>query len=481
MGKRLPSLVLASALLPAMSFAAAGQSPKRAPIGERVFDDDALHSYYLYFEAKDLSALQDLGAQVKGYDVRPTFVRARLKFEGRTLDPIAVRYRGDQSLWDCVANGRRRVGVRYPQFGFGQTDICAKFSLKLDFNRFQKGQRLDGLKALNLRSMSKDPTKLHERLGYALFHDLGVVAPRAVHARLFVNDQYWGLFSAVEEIDDRFVRARFARSKGDGPYKDSLYKEAWPDASFPDQRLRRTLEGKKDPNKPADVSDFAAFRDAVLSEGTNAANFRERLARLVDLDYLARYMAVDRAIANFDGVVSCYHFGPGIRHNFYWYREPTHKRFILVPWDLDLVFIYPEPNFWTDNAPRAQGAIPNWNVVSQNLTPIQGFFDPGGQAVAAGAGYPVRPIDSDKFMRLLREATWPEFVTAANDVLERVLTQEAVDRRIDKWSAQIEAAVAQDATLDAEEWRGTVGDLRRNIPKLRRHLQLMRERQIVRD
>ena len=234
-----------SALETAKTPAQARASVPISRIGDRVFDDDAVHSYSLEFAPEELAKLQDYGALAKGYEVHAVYVTARLRFEGQILERIAVRFRGDQSIWDCVANGQRKTGVRYPQFGFGSTDICAKFSLKLDFDRLEPNQRLDGLRALNLRSMSKDPTKMHERLGLALFHDMGLVAPRAAHARLFVNGTYWGLFLAVEQIDGRFAASRFPGG-GDG----NLYKETWPDATFTDERILASLQtNKPDPDQ----------------------------------------------------------------------------------------------------------------------------------------------------------------------------------------------------------------------------------------
>lgn len=50
---------------------------------------------------------------------------------------------------------------------------------------------------------------LRERLGYSLYRDMDVLAPRAVHARVYINGEYQGLFVAVEEIDGRFAPNRF--------------------------------------------------------------------------------------------------------------------------------------------------------------------------------------------------------------------------------------------------------------------------------
>jgi hypothetical protein len=456
-------------------------------IGERIFDDNALHTYTLEIAPEELAKLQDYGALAQGYEVRPVYVTARLRFEGQVLERIAVRFRGDQSIWGCVVNGQRRTGQRFPQYGFGSTDICAKFSLKLDFNRLVPKQRLDGLTALNLRSMSKDLTKMHERLGLAVFHDMGLVAPRAAHARLVVNGVYWGLFLAVEQPDGRFTTSRFPGA-GDG----NLYKEAWPDATFTDERILASLATNK-PDKGAqkkaggqattqpDITRFKAFRDAVVAVATDAKSFREKVAPYVDLQQVARYMAVDRGILNFDGVVACYDYGPGIRHNFYWYEDPRTKRFVLIPWDLDLVFIYPEPNYWTNNAPLERNVVPNWNVVNKDYRSLTGYFDPGPEGVANGTGYVLRPIDQDKFLRLVRDETWPEFGVAAQELLDRYLTAERIEARLTKWREQIRAAVAEDPTLVVAEWNAAVDALARSVPEIRKNLQLMKDHRIVRE
>ena len=41
------------------------------------------------------------------------------------------------------------------------------------------------------------------------FSEKGVPAPRSVHARLFINGEYNGIFALTEQIDGRFTRENF--------------------------------------------------------------------------------------------------------------------------------------------------------------------------------------------------------------------------------------------------------------------------------
>ena len=52
-----------------------------------------------------------------------------------------------------------------------------------------------------------------------------MIAPRAIHSRLYVNGVYSGVYVMPEEVDKRFTKDRFANDKNKG--KGALYKEAW--------------------------------------------------------------------------------------------------------------------------------------------------------------------------------------------------------------------------------------------------------------
>jgi hypothetical protein len=99
----------------------------------------------------------------------------------------------------------------------------------------------------------------------------------------------------------------------------------------------------------ADVSAFLAFSAAMLA--ADEADLRDTLGRFTDLDYFARYMAVDDAIANYDGVTAYYSSEDALwagNHNFYFYEEAP-DRFTIIPWDVESSML---PNVGFADVPR---------------------------------------------------------------------------------------------------------------------------------
>ena len=66
-------------------------------------------------------------------------------------------------------------------------------------------QTIAGLKSFVLDNLVQDPSMLKERLTMAFFRRMGLPAPREAHARLYINNQFSGLYAIVEAIDKGFV------------------------------------------------------------------------------------------------------------------------------------------------------------------------------------------------------------------------------------------------------------------------------------
>lgn len=437
-------------------------------IGNTVFDDDELLSYHITISESEYAKLMDLSTLV--YDLykvnRDRYVKVKLRVGDTELPEVGLRLKGSHSIYSCIIDGVRQSRVDPI---FGDIDVCQRFSLKLDFNRYNKDYRLDGLKALNLHAMSSDPSKMHERLGYSLFREMDILAPRAVHAKVYINGEYHGLFIAVEQVDGRFTANRFP-SNGDG----NLFKHTWPTADITESAAKETLKTNNDDPETVDVSDFVAFGEAVGQ--LTDTNFAEVMSSYLDFDYLARYLVVDRAIANFDGILSFYW---GRNYNYYWYHEEAGERFTLIPWDLDKTFMVPEPNFWFLNSSDPQSDLfpscsptntTNWNVVSSSCDERTCSFDPVPHIYTS---YPLTPLDCDPLLRGLRDEIYERQEQLAQAFIEGPYSLAEVEEKLKRWEAQIADALTEDALVDRADVKDAIDALIDNISTLQDNLTLI--------
>jgi hypothetical protein len=440
-----------------------------AEIGAKVFDEEKVQSYYLTFSDSEYERLTDLKTLLSDpYTVNDDrYVKAGLRVGDTELSAIGVRYKGNYSIWGCVDydTGER---VKRVEPVFGNVDVCQRFSLKLDFNRHDDKGRLDGLKKLNLHAMAADSSKMRERLGYSLFRDSGLPASRTAHARVYINGVYQGLFLAVEEVDGRFTAHHFPKA-GDG----NLYRDLWPRAGVDASVAEEALRTNDDPDV-MDVSDFLALSNAVAASTDD--DFAKRIKPFIDFDQLARYLVVDRAIANSDGVLAFYS-GPGWgpnNGNYYWYNGGD-GRFTLIPWDFDKTFLYPEPNFWSDNAPNGDNVVPNWNVITDGCQSYTCSFDIArtSNGVTSRGSYGLGSLACDPFLLRLRTVIYERQKALADAFLAGPFSKSAVEAKLTTWQEQIEGAVKEDPLMDRKQWQGAVDDLRETLPKLRSNLERM--------
>ncbi|MBN2191190.1 MAG: CotH kinase family protein [Polyangiaceae bacterium] len=276
----------------------AGQDPRRPSPDPPTFD--------LYLPADEWEALQ-----VNARDEQ--FVAAQACYQGLGIGRVGLRFKGSYgSLHNC--------------FDESGANTCRKLSMKLKFSEYDPDNRLFGLKRLNFQGYRYDSTYIKERLAYDLFRAMGIEAPRAAWALVRVNGEPQGLFGMVEAVDKRFTEDRWP-DHGD----QNLYKETWPinaDVDWVTERLKTNED-------VGDVSAFIAFAEAMLA--ADEAELRDTLGRFTDLDYFSRYMAVDDAIANYDGVTAYYTSEDAAwagNHNFHFYEEAP-DRFTIIPWDVE--------------------------------------------------------------------------------------------------------------------------------------------------
>ena len=175
--KRVWHALLAGASIAVLTRVAAAQAPDPA---DAFFNDGVIHEIRLSVHSTEWQYMKDHWQE-------RTYFPADFRWNGQVVRNVAVRSRGG--------------GSRRPN----------KLSMRVDINRYTDGQTFLGLKSFVLRNNSQDASNMRERLAMSFFRRLGLAAPREAHTRLFVNNQYVGLYTIVEAwigISCRSISAR---------------------------------------------------------------------------------------------------------------------------------------------------------------------------------------------------------------------------------------------------------------------------------
>ena len=80
-------------------------------------------------------------------------------------------------------------------------------------------RRFLGLKSFVLDNVTQDASGVHETVAMAFYARLGIPAPREIHTRLYVNNEYAGLYVIVESVDKDML-ARVFGAIGDDTQND---------------------------------------------------------------------------------------------------------------------------------------------------------------------------------------------------------------------------------------------------------------------
>jgi len=240
------------------------------------------------------------------------YVHADFEFEGKTFPDVAVRYKGNGTFMESRSTLKR--------------------SLKIDFNKYVKGQRLAEATTINLHNNVTDPGMMHESIAFRLFRDAGVPAPRTSYARVYVtvpgkhDRAYFGLYSIVENVDKNFVADR---GLGAGV---AILKPSSPDV-FADlgddwSAYEQTYDPKTDLTKAQKRRIIEFCR--LVSKGSDE-EFASRLGAYVDLDAFARFLAVSVWVGDLDSILTT-------GQNYFLFLDPKDGRLRFIPWDKDHTF-----------------------------------------------------------------------------------------------------------------------------------------------
>ncbi len=264
--------------------------------GSLLYDPTRVTELRLEVSEESLATLRSDADQPMGFEDF-SYVSARLSVDGAVYEEVGLRVKGNNSRVSAQGNA---------------------VPLKLDMNRFVKGQKLDGETKINLHNNANQGHAMSDYLSYAAFRAAGVAASRTGWADVWLNDEKLGLYTLVEQVDEKMLARHY-----DEPSAD-LYKPE-PAAG------RLTYAGDSIEDYPQvgyeadNETDHATFLRLVQSlENEPVSSWDE----VIDVGSVLVYLAGNVALGNWDTYTA-------MGHNYYLF-EATKGRFVMLPWDMNL-------------------------------------------------------------------------------------------------------------------------------------------------
>lgn len=240
---------------------------------------------------------------------------------------------------DVEINGEifYNIGIR-PKGNTSLSSIASepdndRYSLKLEFDQFVDGQTCYGLDKLILNNNFADATNMKEALIFDMFQYMGVDASLYNYAKISVNGEYWGVYLALEAVEESFMLRNYGADYGELYKPDSMNfgmggfgsitGGSGADLNYVDDNLESYSTIWKcevtDTTKADHRRVVTALRN--ISEGTELDTY-------MDIDNLLKYAAVHIFSVNTDSLSGM------MAHNYYLYESDGMLN--ILPWDYNL-------------------------------------------------------------------------------------------------------------------------------------------------
>lgn len=268
-----------------------------------------------------------------------------LEIDGETYKNVAIRGKGNTSLTKVASYGNDR------------------YSFKVEFDRYDSSVTYHGLDKLCLNNIIQDNTYMKDYLCYRLMAEMGVASPLCSYVYVSVNGSDWGLYLAVEGVEESFLQRNYGSDYGELYKPDSQSMgggrgngkgfdmddfdpaenagdNAKPDGkgggrdgmNSSDDTLLKYIDD--DPDSYSNIFDNAKT-DVSKSDKKRLIAALKALSgdepeSAVDVDAVIRYFVVHNFVLNFDSYTG------SMIHNYYLYEDDGQMQ--MIPWDYNLAF-----------------------------------------------------------------------------------------------------------------------------------------------
>lgn len=285
----------------------------------------------------------------------------------------------------------KNVGIR----GKGNTSLSSvssmdsdRYSFKVEFDHYDSSIAYHGLDKLNLNNLIQDSTMMKDYLTYTMMKEFGAAAPLCSYVYITVNGADWGLYLAIEGVEDSFLERNYGSNYGELYKPDSMSfgggRGNGKDFNMDDFMNRNNTDENADksaqeitmPQMPdmenfdpskapggfggprdgfggmgaSDVklkytddnassysniwnsakTDITAADQTRLIESLKNLSNGEQIESTVNIEQVIRYFVVHNYVCNGDSYTGA------MIHNYYLYEE--NGQMAMIPWDYNLAF-----------------------------------------------------------------------------------------------------------------------------------------------
>ncbi len=265
--------------------------------------------YYIYCDKSDFEYIYK-----NPYE--DNYIPITLIFNGKEYKDIRMRIRGDD------------------------TRMHPKKSLKL---KFDGEPFFDGKKTLNFNAEYEDESYISQFLASFTYRKAGYPCFDAEFARLYLNDEFLGLYLRIENMDEQFLERNSFMPIG------NLYKATEDDACLSVYDNIDSLWEKKT-NENQSWHDLYDLRDSLYL--ISDEDYYEFAKRNFDYEKMVEAIALNMILAH----------GSTYYHNYYMYHDFRNNKWIYFPWDMDKTFF-------------KYGYLYPYNISSSHYSPDNPFLE----------------------------------------------------------------------------------------------------------
>ena len=161
----------------------------------RLFDTSMVHTIEIEMEDWD-SFLEGCTDE--------EYVSCSLVIDQEVCKNVAIRAKGNTSLTSVASYGNNR------------------YSFKVEFDHYDKSNTYYGLDKLCLNNIIQDNTYMKDYVTYQMMSGFGVDSPLCSYVYLTVNGEDFGLYLAVEGVEESFLERNYGRDYGELYKPDSM-------------------------------------------------------------------------------------------------------------------------------------------------------------------------------------------------------------------------------------------------------------------